>query len=141
MNAGARSAQEIPIEVLPPLPHDAYKASPPPFAGYPTFYHPASGVVILGLDWMIFGGDMVTGFLAVLLTSILAFMITLPVLFVIQSRWSKDKFGSALGKAFVGAFLVAIPLPITGTLMGATILALAGLPHHPIEMLRKLVVK
>ena len=138
MNA-TRSVPEIPLEVLPPLPKDASSSVPPaPFAGYPTFYHPASGVVILGLDWMIFGGDMASGFLLVLLTSIVAFLVTLPVLFAIQTHWSKDKFGPALGKALVGAFLVAIPLPITGTLAGATILALAGLPHHPIEMLRKL---
>jgi len=27
-----------------------------------TFYHPASGVVILALDWLVFGTDLLTGF-------------------------------------------------------------------------------
>jgi hypothetical protein len=144
MNAGA--PQEVPVDVLPPVPHDAYSqppavqsnVPPPPFAGLRTFYHPASGVVILGLDWLAFGTDFLTGFLALPVLCILAFMVTFPVIYVIQLKWSKDTIGAALGKAFLGAFLVGLPFPITGTLLGAAILALAGLPGHPVDVVKKL---
>jgi hypothetical protein len=49
-----------------------------------------------------------------------------------------NEVGPALGKAFLGAFLVALPFPITGTLLGAAILALSGLPHHPVEVVKRL---
>src|SRR5471032_2261519 len=146
MNAGSPEAQEVPVDVLPPLPKDAAQATPltpggtqpPPLAGLRTFYHPASGVVILGLDWLAFGTDLLSGFMALPLICILTFLITFPVLYVIQIRWSKDKPPAAVGKAFLGAFLVGLPFPITGTLLGAAVLALSGLPHHSIDMVKKL---
>jgi len=144
MNPGA--AKEVPVDVLPPVPHDAYPPSsapqstvpPTPFPGLRTFYHPASGVVILGLDWLVFGTDLMTGFLALPLLCFLSFVISFPVLYVIQSKWARDTGGAAFGKAFLGAFLIAVPFPITGTLLGAAILALAGLPHHPMDAVKKL---
>jgi hypothetical protein len=147
MNSGA--AKEVPVDVLPPVPHDAYSTTPetqsnvppPPFPGLRTFYHPASGVVILGLDWLAFGTDLLSGLLAIPLICVLSFIVTFPVIFAIQSKWAKDTVGPALGKAFVGAFLVALPFPITGTLLGAAILALAGLPHHPVDAVKKLAEK
>ena len=144
MNAG--SPQEVPVDVLPPVPKDAQttpssgqvQVPPPPFANLRTFYHPASGVVILGLDWLAFGSAMLTDFLALPLLCVLAFVVTFPVVYVIQLKWSKDTVGAALGKAFLGAFLVGLPFPITGTMLGAAILALAGLPHHPVDVVKKL---
>lgn len=149
MNQGTQEAREVPVDVLPPLPKDAQGNSPPPgesvppppFAGLRTFYHPASGVVILGLDWLAFGSDVLTGLLAIPLICVLAFITSFPVIFAIQRKWSKDDVVPALGKAFVGAFLVAVPFPITGTMLGAAILALSGLPHHPIEMVKKLAAQ
>src|SRR5258708_892786 len=136
MNAGAHQPQEVPVDVLPPLPKDAaYSSTPPPpaepaslppFAGLRTFYHPASGVVILGLDWLAFGTDLLTGLMALPVICVLAFLISFPVIYTIQIKWSRDAVGPALGKAFLGAFLVGLPFPITGTLLGAAILALAG---------------
>ena len=148
MSAG--SPEEVPVDILPPLPKDAHQATPstsqsqvppPPFANLRSFYHPASGVVILGLDWLTFGSDLVTDFLALPILCLLAFIVTFPVVYVIQAKWSRDAVGPALGKAFLGAFLVALPFPITGTLLGAAILALAGLPHHPVDMVKKLATQ
>jgi hypothetical protein len=149
MNAGSEQIREVPVDVLPPLPRDAYSQVPPvptqettayrvPFEGLNTFYHPASGVVILGLDWLAFGTDFLLGFLALPLICILSFMVSFPLVFVIQRKWSKDRISVALGKAFVGAFMVGLPFPVTGTLMGAAILALSGLPHHPVEMVKRM---
>jgi hypothetical protein len=151
MNAGAPEPQEVPVDVLPPLPEDAHRPMsstratpdplPVPFEGLRTFYHPASGVVILGLDWLAFGTDFFTGFLALPVVCILSFMASFPVIYVIQQKWSKDTIGTALGKAFLGAFMVGLPFPITGTVLGAAILALAGLPHHPIEVVKRLAAQ
>jgi len=146
MSAKGPEPQEVPVDVLPPLPKEAYEPLPPiptenhqvPFKDFQTFYHPASGVVILGLDWLAFGTDFLTGFLALPLICILAFMVSFPMIYVIQLKWSRNRMASALGKAFLGAFMVALPFPITGTLLGAAILALAGLPHHPIDVVKKL---
>jgi len=146
MNRGSPEAREVPVDVLPPSPLDASQVTspapstlqPPPFAGLRTFYHPASGVIILGLDWLIFGSDLVTDFLALPLMCVVAFVLSFPLIFAVQRKWSMNEVGPALGKAFLGAFLVALPFPITGTLLGAAILALSGLPHHPVEVVKRL---
>ena len=134
----------MPVDVLPPMTKDAVRSfspsppNPPPFAGLRTFYHPASGVVILAFDWLAFGTDLLSDFLAWPVISILSFLLTFPFLYLIQSKWSLDTKASAMGKAFLGAFLVALPFPITGTLLGAAVLALAGLPGNPVEALKKI---
>ena len=144
MSAGSPETQEVPVDVLPPLPKDAPLPPPPPvnnpvpFAGLRTFYHPASGVVILLLDWLIFGTDFVTGFLALPWMCVVGFLASFPLVLAVQLKWTKDALPAALGKAFLGAFMVGLPFPITGTLLGAAILALSGLPHHPVDMVKKL---
>jgi hypothetical protein len=143
MSAGSPETNEVPIDVLPPMPKNAPlppppNQTPPPFEGLRTFYHPASGVVILGLDWLIFGTDLFTGFMAIPAMCVLGFLVSFALVLAIQLKWSKDKMPSALGKSFIGAFLVGLPFPITGTILGAAILALAGLPHHPVDAVKKL---
>ena len=142
MSAGSPEAQEVPVDVLPPLPKDAYPPPvnnhPVPFAGLRTFYHPASGVVILALDWLAFGTDLLTGFLALPWMCVVAFAVSFPLILAIQLKWTRDALHAALGKAFLGAFMVGLPFPITGTILGAAILALSGLPHHPIDMVKRL---
>jgi hypothetical protein len=142
MSSGSR---EVPVDVLPPLPGETTERlssetkARTPFEGLSTFYHPASGVVILGLDWLIFGTDLVTGFLALPAMCVVGFLATFPVVFAIQRHWSKDSVPHALGKAFLGAFLVGLPFPVTGTLLGAAILVMSGLPHHPVDAVKRLV--
>jgi len=144
MSSGSPEAQEVPVDVLPPLPKDAPLPPPPasdhpvPFAGLRTFYHPASGVVILGVDLLVFGPEMLSGFLDTPIMCILAFFTTLPLVWLIQSKWSKDTMGNAFWKAFLGAFLAGLPFSIAGTMLGAAVLALSGLPAHPVEMIKKL---
>jgi len=144
MIAGHPEIQEVPVDVLPPLPKDAPLPPPPapdrdaPFAGLRTFYHPASGVVILGLDWLAFGTDLLTGLLAVPAICVLSFLVSFALVLAVQLKWTKDTLPAALGKSFLGAFLVGLPFPITGTLLGAAILVLSGLPHHPVDMVKKL---
>jgi hypothetical protein len=149
MNSGPSESREVPVDVLPPLPK--YSSTPPPtppptgdngrrlpLEDFGTFYHPASGVVILALDWLLFGTDLATGFLALPVMCVLGFIVTFALVLLIQQNWSRDRLPHALGKAFIGAFLVGLPFPITGTLLGAAILILSGLPHHPVEAVRRL---
>jgi len=145
MNAGSSDTQTVPVDVLPPLPKDAPLPPPPkiennsvPFENLRTFYHPASGVVILGLDWFAFGTDYLTFFLAVPVICVLSFLVSFALVYAVQIKWGRDTIPTALGKSFMGAFLVGLPFPITGTLLGAAILALSGLPHHPVDAVRKL---
>jgi len=139
------AAQEVPVDVLPPIPKDAPLPPPPPatqhgvpFEGLRTFYHPASGVVILGLDWLAFGTDLFTGLLAVPEICVLSFLVSFALVMAVQLRWAKDSLPAAFGKSFLGAFLVGLPFPITGTMLGAAILVLSGLPHHPVDLVKKL---
>ena len=142
--SSATESRTVPVDILPPVPRDAYRQTPPvgpkavPFEGYNTFYHPASGVVILGLDWLAFGTDALTGFFALPELCVLSFLASFAAVLMIQVKWSKDKLPVAIGKSFLGAFLVGLPTPITGTILGAAILALSGLPHHPVEAIRRL---
>ena len=144
MSAGPSQTQEVPIDVLPPVPRDAYQMPEPPtnhavpFEGLRTFYHPASGVVILGLDWLAFGTDFLTGFLALPEMCVVAFAVSFALIMAIQLKWSRDAVPTAIGKSFLGAFLVGLPFPITGTMLGAAILALSGLPHHPVDAVKRL---
>ena len=140
MSSGA-APHSVPVDVLPPVPKDAELPAPPrervPFEGYNSFYHPASGVVILALDWLLFGSDLMTDFLALPVMCVLGFLITFPIVLAIQRKWSLNSWPQALGKAFLGAFMVGLPFPVTGTLLGAAILALAGLPHHPVDAVKR----
>ncbi len=135
-----RHAREVPVDVLPPVPSDAeMAANRPPLANVKTFYHPASGVIILGVDLLLFGPEFLSGFLALPLMCALGFLITLPLVFMVQMRWSGDNRATAFGKAFLGAFMAGLPFSIAGTLYGAAIIALSGLPHHPLEMARRIL--
>ena len=136
----ARPIREVPVDVLPPVPPDAeVPAHRPPLSNVKTFYHPASGVIILGLDILLFGPDLLFGVFALPVTCALAFLVTLPLVFLVQTKWSGDTRAVAFGKAFLGAFMAGLPFSIAGTIYGAAIIALSGLPHHPLEMAKRLL--
>jgi hypothetical protein len=136
----SRPAQEIPVDVLPPVPPDAeLPANRPPLAEVKTFYHPASGIAILGIDFLVFGTELFTGFLDTPLMCALAFLVTFPFVFAIQKKWSLNSNAAAFGKAFLGAFMAGLPFSIAGTIYGAAIIALSGLPHHPVEMAKRIL--
>jgi prepilin-type N-terminal cleavage/methylation domain-containing protein len=93
-----------------------------------TFFHPLSGLAVLGIDWLAFGADMVSGFFAMMLMSLAAFALTFFAVFSIQRRLHGDSPGKARLKALLGALAAGVPFPITGTVVGAAILLLSGLP-------------
>lgn len=93
-----------------------------------SFFHPLSGMVILGLDWLAFGLDFFSGFAALAVVSVVTFAATFMLVSLIQKRLHGDSPRAAAWKAFLGAVAAGVPFPITGTIVGAVILALSGLP-------------
>ena len=92
-----------------------------------TFFHPLSGLVILGVDWLAFGIDLPTEFLFTPFVCLLAFGVTFWAVARIQVR-DGDGWKSAYSKAFLGAVAAGVPFPVTGTIVGVAILILSGLP-------------
>ena len=105
----------------------APEPEPQPPAKGKSFFHPASGALILGVDWAAFGLDLFSDFMALAVVSVLAFIVTFYGVLAIQRRWHGDKPGIASWKAFLGALAAGVPFPVTGTIVGAAIIALSGL--------------
>ena len=93
-----------------------------------TFFHPYSGLVILCVDWLAFGADFFSGFLALAVVAVAAFIATFWAVSAIQRRLHGDTPGMANLKALLGAAAAGVPFPVTGTIVGTAILALSGLP-------------
>jgi hypothetical protein len=93
-----------------------------------SFFHPLSGAIILGVDWLAFGMDAVSGFAALAVVSLLAFGVTFYGVYWAQVRLRGDAPRAAWLKALIGAVAAGVPFPVTGTIVGAAILALSGLP-------------
>ncbi len=79
-------------------------------------------MVILALDWLLFGSDLMTDFLALPVMCVLGFLATFPLVLLVQRGWAHNSWTSSIGKAFLGAFMVGLPFPITGTLLAARFL-------------------
>jgi hypothetical protein len=89
--------------------------------------HPATGLAILGLDWLLFSGTVISG--GSLLPAMVAggFVLGGASTWLIQSRLAGDSKRGALWKALAAGALVGAPMPIGGTIVGATILSASGL--------------
>jgi hypothetical protein len=92
-----------------------------------TFYHPASGMAILGLDWLFFGLGWELGPVSMALSCAAAFGVCYVVVERIQRRWHGDDPKRARIKALIGATAAGVPFAITGTVVGGLILVLSGL--------------
>lgn len=136
--------QSVPVDaVLPPVPLDAISPTgstekPTPKGGINTFFHPASGVLILGIDILAFGSELGTAFLDTWVACIFSFILTLIGVFIIQFKCSHDTKAAAFGKAFLGAFLAGLPFSIFGTILGMGVIALSGLPD-PKQMVKDFI--
>lgn len=112
-----------------PIPVKLPRYEEPPFhVAHPKFWlHPASGLLILGVDWLFFAPEAMTGAVAAIITSPLAFVIVTAGVFLIQRQRNQDSFGGALLKALLGGIVAAIPTSIGGTILGTLVLVLSGL--------------
>ena len=92
-----------------------------------SFLHPATGGLILGADWLLFGGTAATGGLAMPLTVTLGFLVGAIGTTASQHFLAKEGWGKAMGKGFLAGLAVGAPFPIGGTVVGGTVLASSGL--------------
>ena len=119
--------EPIEPEVIPP---EARREAAKPEEKSPerkrSFYHPLSGLVILGVDWLAFGLEWPTGMMDSPVVSLLAFAVTFWAVRRIQLG-DGDDARRAMWKAVIGAIAAGVPFPVTGTIVGAAILALSGL--------------
>jgi hypothetical protein len=118
-------------ELLPPEP-DVHAApagwldwllSPLP----PRFLLPATGLWILGLDWLLFSSEAASLFLATPVTSLVGFLAGSIGTYHLQRRYARNAPAVALLKSLLAGSLVGVPFPLAGTLAGAWILATSGL--------------
>lgn len=92
-----------------------------------TFLHPASGLLILGLDWLFFSGSVLTLGLSTPILGLLGFTLGALGTGFIQHRYGGDSTGTTIVKGLLAGVAVGIPLPIAGTAVGGGVLALSGL--------------
>jgi hypothetical protein len=115
--------QQIPVRL------QRYEETVPPVGRRKYWLHPASGLLILAVDWLFFAPEAATFEVAAILTCPLAFAVTAAGVFWIQRRKNGDSFGSAAAKAFFGGIVAGIPTSIAGTIVGTLVLVLSGLSN------------
>lgn len=101
----------------------------------PQLLHPMSGAAILGLDWLLFSGNVLSGGLSTPLVMVLGFGIGGAAVSAIQRFRAKDGVGASILKGLGAGCVVGAPLPIGGTVVGGTVLALSGLSRLKLKRL------
>lgn len=92
-----------------------------------TFLHPASGVVILALDWLLFSGNALSLGLSTPFLAVLGFALGSLITARLQRRYGQDTIGTSWLKGLLAGLAVGVPWPIAGTAVGAWVLSLSGL--------------
>jgi hypothetical protein len=126
---GAVNPEPNPSAVPPQIPVrlERYEHDASPTQRKRFWFHPASGALILAVDWFFFGPEFVTAEAAAVITCPLAFLVTTAGVFWIQRRKQGDSFKSAMLKALLGGVLAGIPTSISGTIFGTAVLVLSGM--------------
>lgn len=92
-----------------------------------TLLHRSTGLAILGLDWLLFSGNMLTAGAATPLVCLLGFIAGAVATTACQRYAGRNSWPASLAKGLCGGIVVGVPFPIFGTFVGATILAASGL--------------
>lgn len=92
-----------------------------------TFLHPASGALILGLDWVLFSGSIATLGLSTPSSVVAGFVVGGLGTGWLQHTYANESLGTSIAKGVLGGLTVGIPLPVAGTAVGGAVLALSGL--------------
>ena len=95
--------------------------------GARSFLHPATGALILGLDWLLFSGTLATGGAGLMLAVVLGLSLGGIGTCCIQRFWAKERWSRAVLKGVLGGMVVGLPFPIGGTIVGGAVLASSGL--------------
>lgn len=91
------------------------------------FMLPATGLLVLGLDWFLFSGEAATVGLATPAAAVFGFLAGSLGAYHLQRRFGLDSRPVAFGKALLAGFFVGVPFPMAGTIVGAWVLATSGL--------------
>jgi hypothetical protein len=91
------------------------------------FMLPATGLMIMGFDWLLFSKEAATLGLAIPLTSVVGFLAGSLGAYHLQRKYGLDTKPAALMKSLLAGFLVGIPFPLAGTLAGAWIMTTSGI--------------
>ncbi len=91
------------------------------------FMLPATGLLVMGLDWLLFSNEAATLGLTIPLTSVAGFLAGSFGTYVLQRNYGLDTRPAAWLKSLLAGTLVGIPFPLAGTLAGAWILTTSGL--------------
>lgn len=91
------------------------------------FMLPATGLLIMGLDWLLFSEEAATLGLAIPMTSVVGFLAGSLGVYHLQRKFGLDSRPAAWLKGLVAGVLVGIPFPLAGTIAGAWILTTSGL--------------
>jgi hypothetical protein len=118
-------------ELLPPISEEPHSLSgwlswlvdPLP----QRFMLPATGLMMLGLDWFLFSGEAATVGLAAPAAAVFGFLAGSLGAYHLQRRFGLDSRLAALGKALLAGLFVGVPFPMAGTIVGAWVLATSGL--------------
>lgn len=94
-----------------------------------SFLHPASGLLLLGLDWVLFSGNVVSLGLSTVALSLLGFVGGMIGIGWIQRHYGQDSGLQSLVKGTLAGVVIGLPLPIAGTAAGGAVLAMSGLKH------------
>ena len=97
----------------------------PPPAADKSLIHPISAVLLVAIDSLWTFADWAA--VAWIVTIPLSFFAVAIPTYLIQKHIKKDPGGKSLAVASLLGVLAAVPTPITGTVVGAIALGLAGL--------------
>jgi len=111
----------------PPIPVRLERYEESPRRPAATWLHPASALVILGIDWLFFAEEVATFETTLPIACLLAFVSTTAGVFWVQRRKAGDPFRKALLKALFGGFIAGLPTSVAGTILGTFVLVLAGI--------------
>lgn len=118
-------------ELLPPLSQEPSKMSDW-FSWFTTplpqqIMLPATGMLIMGLDWLFFSEEAATFGLALPFTILTGFLTGGLGTYHLQRKYGGDTRGVALAKSIAAGIVVGLPFPLAGSLAGAWIIANSGM--------------
>jgi hypothetical protein len=102
---------------------------------------PATGLLVLGLDWLLFPPEAATLGLSTPLAAIFGFLAGSMGTYHLQTRYAGDTGWKAWLKALAAGLVVGVPFPMAGTMVGAWILASSGLASWKNRLLNNSLVQ
>jgi len=88
---------------------------------------PATGLLIMVLDWLLFSNEAITLGLATPIAALVGFLAGGLGTYHLQRHYGRDPNWKAWLKGLAAGCLVGVPFPVVGTVVGGWILAISGL--------------